>query len=192
MATTKKEKAKAELENALYVCMDKREEFEENFEALTTGFGAAVVKAALDEMSERWGIVVTAQISFADSRQARDEAEALELENYVTKYKEEHLKTSSLKQMLRQALYCLCLMKSRQQQSRIDTMLGGKLAVVAPVLSDSPQPTPSPSSLPCNAALGEVCCGSSAVIQPTAYPSPCFSPCQAAIGEDEVSHEGRS
>ena len=79
MATTKKEKAKAELENALHVCMEKREEwllgkFEEAF---TTGFSAAVVKAALDEMSERWGIVVTAQISFADSRQARDEDEAL-------------------------------------------------------------------------------------------------------------------
>ena len=98
MAPTKKEKAKAELEYALHSCIDKREEFEENFEALTTGYSAAVVKGSLDELSEQWELVRTAQISFADSRQAGDEAEATELEDYVNKYKEERLKTSSLKQ----------------------------------------------------------------------------------------------
>ena len=74
MAPTKKEKAKADLDNVLHDSIDKREELEEDFESFTTGFSAAVVKFALDELSKKWEYVVTAKRSFIVSRQAGDEA----------------------------------------------------------------------------------------------------------------------
>ena len=48
MAPTKKEKTKADLDNALHDSIDKREELEKDFESFTTRFSATVVKFALD------------------------------------------------------------------------------------------------------------------------------------------------
>ena len=88
----------------LHDSIDKREELEEDFESFTTGFSAAVVKFALDELSEKWEYVVTAKRCFIDSRQAGDEAEALEVETYVARYEEERRRTASLKRKLQQAV----------------------------------------------------------------------------------------
>ena len=101
MAPTKKEKARADLDHALYKCIDKREGIEEKFEERPETFSAVVIKANLDVLVEKWEHVVTANMLFIHSRQSEDEADALELDALDIKYKAEKRRISSLEDKLR-------------------------------------------------------------------------------------------
>ena len=79
MAPTKKERTKTDLDHALRRCIDKREELQEALEDQSATLSIERIKSDLDELSEKWECVVTANVFFVDNREPGDESDARDL-----------------------------------------------------------------------------------------------------------------
>ena len=96
MARFMKKKTKTDLDHALRRCINKREDLQEDLKDHSTTFSIEGIKSDLDELSEKWECVVTANWSFVDYRVYYVESDALELEIFDTKYKEERRKVFTI------------------------------------------------------------------------------------------------
>ena len=94
MAPSKKEKTKADLEDAIFRFIDKQEELDEHFHddpdstARVKRFNVGVVKEVLGELLEKWDHVSVCHMAFVKCREVDDEEDGEELQTYRGKYKE--------------------------------------------------------------------------------------------------------
>ena len=97
MAPTRKEKTKTDLDHALRRCIEKREEWQAALEIHSATLSIERIKSWLDQLSDKWEHVVSANLLFVDNREYGEEPDTLELETFDVRYKAEKLNIFNIK-----------------------------------------------------------------------------------------------
>ena len=97
MAPTRKEKTKTDLDHALRRCIEKREEWQAALETQSATLSIERIKSWLDQLSDKWEHVVSANLLFVDNREYGEEPDTLELETFDVRYKAEKLQIFNIR-----------------------------------------------------------------------------------------------
>ena len=69
MAPTRKEKTKTDLDHALRRCIEEREDWQAALETQPVTLSIERIKSGLDQLSDKWEHVVSANLLFVDNRE---------------------------------------------------------------------------------------------------------------------------